>query len=155
MSSIAGTCGGEEVAKLSEVEIAPSLGVEASFEETLQEFPGGHSQPSVEQSVFVSATGTFVEEQSESDSKPLRTTLTTKDVGIEQHVVEPPPTIVETVKPFLKRIQSKVDGTQDIAVGYDGRTQLRKHALLKKSFLGQILVEGWRPGLRSSPLTFG
>ena len=84
MSSTAGTCGGQEVAKLSDFEVAPTVDVKSDLADALQdfvEFPGGHSQPH-EAKIFVEATGTLVEEHDDEEQvdggKPLRTSSTSK-----------------------------------------------------------------------------
>ncbi len=74
-------------------------------------------------------------------SKSLKTSSTSKEVGVEQAAVEPPATIVETCKPWLKRIGNKVEGSQDI-VGYDDRN-LKKACFIKETILGSDL--GRRP----------
>ena len=132
----------------SEVEGAPTIPFEAGSTDTLQdfEFPGGHSQlpagsehlefSQKPQHAYVHVKGTFVETPSEEEQadgrKPVRTSSTSKEVGVKQQ----PHSIVEKdFKPFSKNIHSKIGGSQDIAVGYDDRT-FKKACFIKEVIVG-------------------
>ena len=133
----------------SEVEGAPTIPFEAGSMDTLQdfEFPGGHSQlPAGSQDfefsqnlqhVYVHGKGTFIETHSEDEQvdggKPLRTSSTSKEVGVEQQ--QPHSIVDKDFKPFLKNIQSTIGGSQDIAVGYDDRT-FKKACFIKEIIVG-------------------
>ena len=131
----------------SEVKGAPTIPFEVDSPETLQdfEFPGGHSQlpagqdfefSQKQQHVYVHATGTFVEPPPEDEQvdggKPLRTSSTSKEVGVEKqsHSI-----VDKDFKPFLKNIQNTIGGSQDIAVGYDDRT-FKKACFIKEIIVG-------------------
>ena len=64
--------------------------------------------------------------------KPLRTSSTSKEVGVAQqhHRI-----VDKDVKPFLNNIQSFAGGSQDIAVGYDDRT-FKKACFIKEIIVG-------------------
>ena len=82
------------------------------------------------QHVFLNATVKFVEEEVDG-GRPLRTSSTSKEVGVEQqhHRI-----VYNDVNPFFKNIRSFAGWSQDFAVGYDDRS------FKKSCFIKEIIV---------------